>query len=295
MTDGTQGAQGTEGTEGADGWVAIGRIGVRLLRDGADAVPPEMVMVGASDEAHAAAARDDARADGQLGVAYNGLLIRSGGRLALVDAGNGWLGESEGGGALTAELRALGLEPSAIDDVVMSHGHADHIAGLTKPDDAGRHAPVFERARHWFWRDEWAYWTSEAELAAMPAHLADPARTALAPLEAAGIVNVIDAASEVADGVRILPAPGHTPGHVVVSIQSEGASALYLGDAVFHAINVAQPEWSCVFDVDPAAAVATRRRLLEMAAGQRSLVFAAHLPTPGRVESARNGYRFASA
>jgi glyoxylase-like metal-dependent hydrolase (beta-lactamase superfamily II) len=272
--------------------ISIGAIDVHLLRDGTDRVPPEMILVGASPEEIAAAVRGHADADGQLPVAYNGLLIRSAGRLVLVDAGQGRLAESEStGGRLVDELHSLGIEPTAIDDVVVSHCHPDHIGGLTRPDADGRQVPLFGAARHLVWDDEWTWWTSEGALGSMPSFLADPARAALPPLDSAGLIEVATAEREVAPGVRIVPAPGHTPGHVVVAIESAGETAAYVGDAIFHIVNVLAPDWGCVFDIDSAAAVATRRRILEGAARDGSLVLAAHLAMPGRVEAVSGGYR----
>ena len=272
--------------------ITIGSIELWLLRDGVDRVPPEMILAGASPEALHALVQQAADADGQLPVAYNGLLIRSEGRLVLVDAGLGWLSEAEGvGGELPAAMGRLGIDPSAIGDVVISHGHSDHIAGLTTPNGAGVHVPVFPSARHWFWWTEWDHWTSETALAAMPGHLADPARASLPPLERAGLVELARTEQAVAPGVRILPAHGHTPGHAVVEIESNGETSLFVGDAIFHPLNVAAPHWSCVFDVDAAAAAATRRQLLDRAASDGSLVLGAHLAGPGRVEPGAGGYR----
>ena len=273
--------------------VSIGTIEVHLLRDGSDRVPAEMILGGASPEEMTATIAGHADADGQLAVAHNGVLVRSAGRVVLIDAGFGELSESEGaGGELLHALARLGMEPREIDDVVVTHAHADHIGGLTRGDGSGRQVPVFEAARHWFWRDEWMYWTAEAVLAAMPAYLADPARLRLPSISAAGLVNLVDAEQEVAEGVRIVSAPGHTPGHVVVAIESEGVRAMYLGDAIFHELNVVRPEWTCVFDVDPGAAVRTRRSLLDSASRDQILVLAAHLPRPGRVASRGTSYAF---
>jgi glyoxylase-like metal-dependent hydrolase (beta-lactamase superfamily II) len=272
--------------------IAIGEIEAWLVRDGADRVPPEMILTGASPDELRALVEDDADADGQLPVAYNGLLIRSAGRLILVDSGLGWLSEAEGaGGELPAALRRLGVDPSAIGDVVISHGHPDHIAGLTTPNEAGEHVPAYPVARHWLWQDEWDHWTSETALARMPNELAGPARVSLPPLDRAGLVDLVHAEREVAPGVRILPAAGHTPGHVVVEIASGGETGVFVGDAIFHPVNAAAPGWGCVFDLDPGAAAATRWQLLDRAARDRSLVLGAHLASPGRIEAAGGGYR----
>ena len=273
--------------------ISIGTIEIHLLRDGVDRVPPDMILVGAPDEEIAAAVHRHADADGQLAVTYDGLLIRTAGRLVLVDAGFGGWGDDEGvGGKLLGELGALNVLAREIDEVVISHGHADHIGGLTTLDSDRRHVPVFTAARHWLWQDEWTYWTSDGALSSMPSSLADPARQVLPPIAAAGLLALAMTEVEVAPGVWIQPAAGHTPGHAVVRVESGGQSAIYAGDAIFHAVNVASPDWGCVFDVDRDAAASSRRRLLESASRDHSVVLAAHLGSPGRVEPDGRGYRF---
>jgi glyoxylase-like metal-dependent hydrolase (beta-lactamase superfamily II) len=126
----------------------------------------------------------------------------------------------------------------------------------------------------------------------MPRSLADPARATLPPLAAAGLVELTTAERELAPGVRIHAAAGHTPGHVVVGIESAGERGLYVGDAIFHVANAIRPDWACVYDVDAIAAISTRRRLLEEASRDGRLVIAAHLETPGTVEAGSFGYRF---
>ena len=270
--------------------LGVGAIEVSVLHDGHDTVPPEMVLAGAPEAELPALIDGHADADGQLPVACTGLLIQTDGRTVLVDAGYGEHAETpESGGSLGASLAALGVAPADVDDVIVSHGHADHIGGLALTAGGGP-APTFSRAAHWLWRSEWDHWTSETVLAGMPRYLADPARACLPPLGAAGLVKLVDREHEVARGVWILPAPGHTPGHAAVAIESAGEHALYVGDAVFHRLNVEHPAWGCVVDGDRDAAARTRHALLDRAAADGSLVLAAHLEHPGRIE--RRGTRF---
>ncbi|MBI2777304.1 MAG: MBL fold metallo-hydrolase [Chloroflexi bacterium] len=272
--------------------LAIGATEVHRVRDGTDRVPPDMILAGAPPDELATAVIGHADAEGMLPVAYDSLLIHSGGRVVLVDAGLGELSESEGaGGKLASGLASLGIAPEDVDVVVISHGHADHIGGLIRTSGDVR-VPVYGRATHWFWRDEWTFWTSETVLASMPVDLAEPARACLPPLADADLVELADAEQEVAPGIVVIPAPGHTPGHVAVVIESNGERATYLGDSVFHPLNVAYPDWACVFDVDRVAAAASRGWLLDRAARDGSLVLAAHLGSPGRVQPRGHGYRF---
>jgi glyoxylase-like metal-dependent hydrolase (beta-lactamase superfamily II) len=270
----------------------IGAIEVAILADGSDAVPPDMILAGASAEALGPDLASHLDADGQLPVACNAFLLRAGGRIVLVDAGYGdWADSPSAGGSLGRSLAAAGVAPADVGDVIVSHGHADHIGGLARSDHGAR-LPAYQRATHWFARGEWAHWTEEDTLAGMPSDLADAARACLPPLARADLVRLFDDQVEVAPGVIAVRAAGHTPGHTAVAIESGGMTALIVGDALFHPMNVVEPAWGCVFDVDPAAAARSRLRLLEQAAADGSVVFGPHLAGAGRVERRSGGYRF---
>jgi glyoxylase-like metal-dependent hydrolase (beta-lactamase superfamily II) len=267
----------------------VGTIELRLIRDGVDRVPGGLLFEGAEQEELGAllAGRLD---DGEVPVTYDGLLIRSGSRLVLVDAGSGELAEAGAGGDLVATLRGIGVAPEDIDVVVVTHGHADHVGGLVRTD-GGRLVPVFGGARHVMSGAEWRFWAS-AEPAGISAELASAARRCIPPLGSAGLLDLVDGAVGVAAGVRVVPAPGHTPGHAIVEIASAGEGALFLGDAVFHPLSFERPEWPCAFDADGSAAVDARRGLIERAARDDGLVMASHLGSIGRVERHRDRFRF---
>jgi glyoxylase-like metal-dependent hydrolase (beta-lactamase superfamily II) len=176
--------------------------------------------------------------------------------------------------------RGAGLAPEDVDVVVVTHGHLDHIGGLSRDG-----APRFPRARHVVARLEWELWTGDGRLtdAETVAHAQIP------PLDEAGVIELVEPPVEVVDGVRLLPAPGHSPGQVAVEL---GAAALYLADVVIDELHAEHPDWSMQFDADPLVAVETRRQLLGRAADEDLLVVASHLPGPARVERAGDGFRF---
>jgi glyoxylase-like metal-dependent hydrolase (beta-lactamase superfamily II) len=187
-------------------------------------------------------------------------------------------------------LAASGVTTGQVDLVIISHAHSDHIGGLTVPADS-RRVPVFTRARHYFWQAEWDFWTSEQGLAQVPEELADAARTHLPPLHRAGLVELVSEETEVLPGVLLLPAPGHTPGHLVVALTSGNDGALYLGDAVLDEANLAHPDWVTVVEWNPAMAVAPRTALLEQAIAENRLLIAYHLAARGYAERADGHYR----
>ncbi len=272
---------------------AVGSIECQIVPDGAGIYEPDGFAVGVPVGQIRAALTARAEDNGQFAFPYNCLLIRSGGRIALVDTGMGAeqaRHTGEPGGRLMDSLAASGITADQVDLVIISHAHSDHIGGLTVAAN-GQRAPVFTRARHYFWQAEWDFWTSEQGLAQVPEDLADAARTHLPPLHQAGLVELVSEETEVLPGVQLLPAPGHTPGHMVVALSSGHDGALCLGDAVIDEANFAHPDWVAVVEWNPRVTVTTRTALIEKAIAENRLLIAFHLAARGYAERADGNYR----
>lgn len=225
---------------------------------------------------------------------YTCLLIESGSHVVLVDTGGG--ASSQTSGAVVARLEMAGIRPRDVDTVILTHAHPDHTGGVLNA--AGR--PAFPNARYVLSEFEWEFWTAprtDLRRLRLPEEIKQKmgaeARRCLTPLRFQ--VEPVERETEVVPGVRVIPAPGHTPGHLAVLISSGGEHLLNLGDAAVHPLHLEQPEWENGFDLASAEALATRRTLLERAVSENMRVMAFHFPFPsvGRLDPrAEGGWRW---
>jgi glyoxylase-like metal-dependent hydrolase (beta-lactamase superfamily II) len=200
------------------------------------------------------------------------LLIRTDKHLVLVDTGYGIVDFAQNAGKLVQNLQTVGITPQDIDTVILTHGHRDHLYGVT--DDATGKV-VFSNARHVMWRGEWDFRNSAEGL-----DLDDgDASRKLSAIE--GRLDLIDSEIEIVPGIHAIHAPGHTPGHMALAIVSDGEQLLDLVDAVGHPIHLEQPHWNMRTDYQPELAERSRRMLLSRAAAEHASILAYHFDFPG--------------
>jgi glyoxylase-like metal-dependent hydrolase (beta-lactamase superfamily II) len=208
---------------------------------------------------------------------YICLLVNTGEYHVLIDAGANGLAPQTG--RLLQNLQSGGISPEDIDVVILTHGHPDHIGGITLED--GRLA--FTNARYAMRKEEWDFWTSKQAEDRLDEHsrglLLEVARKNLPPIQ--GQLDLIDREREIVPGIHAIAAPGHTPGHMALAISSGGELLLCISDTVLHPIHIEQPEWCALVDLIPDEVVATRRRILSQAGAEKALVMAFHFPFPG--------------
>jgi glyoxylase-like metal-dependent hydrolase (beta-lactamase superfamily II) len=227
-----------------------------------------------------------------LDVTDWGFLVNTGKRLILVDAG---AGEWWGGGALGrlgTNLHRAGYTPEQVDLVLLTHMHSDHIGGLSTRD--GKR--VFPNADVYVAKAENDFWLSPEIAAKAPKEAQEffqSAKAISAPYIKAGKWHTFSGSDEIAEGIKTVPLPGHTPGHTGYEFSSKGQKILFWGD-IIHALSaqIKHPEVSVVFDINGDAAAATRESLMPVLAEEGALIAGGHLPFPGlgRLHKEESGY-----
>jgi glyoxylase-like metal-dependent hydrolase (beta-lactamase superfamily II) len=220
---------------------------------------------------------------------FTQMTINTGSKLILLDAGFANNGAPTTG-LLVANMAAAGIDPKQIDTVLVSHFHPDHIHGLRAKEGA----LVYPNAEIVAPAVEWDFWMDDARMNAAP-EAARPAfgvtRRVFAPV--AKDVRRFDWGKEVAPGITAIKSDGHTAGHTSFVVSSGGKSLLVVGDACNDPRLFARnPEWHLSFDADKPLAVASRKRLLDMAAAERMQLsfYHAAFPSTGYVAKTATGY-----
>lgn len=268
-----------------DRW-QIGRVVVTRVEEAVTSVPADALMPSFHESMLVSHPWLQPRwfdQDGLLRLSVHTFVVGSGGTTIVVDTCVG-----------TDPDRALPGDPTfierldqvveggldGVDIVLCTHLHFDHVGWNTMVRD-GERVPTFPSARYLLGRIELDHLDVDDHMA-----VRDPS---VQPLLDAGLVDMVETDHTITDEVRLIPTPGHTPGHVSVLIESEGHTALITGDAIHTPLQIADPDLAAAtFDWDSAMAAATRRRLVDTHANTDTLVLGTHFapPSAGHIKAA---------
>ncbi|MBK6672631.1 MAG: MBL fold metallo-hydrolase [Proteobacteria bacterium] len=226
--------------------------------------------------------------DGKMIISFQCFVLRSQGRMAMIDTciGNDRQREfpvfTNMQTTFLEDLAAAGFPHEEITDVLCTHLHFDHVGWNTRLVD-GKWVPTFPQARYLFGRREYEHWKHLHETHGY--HDLNHMDDAVMPVLEAGLVEFIEPDFRLTDEVSLIPTPGHTPGHVSVLIQSKGESAVITGDMMHSPIQIAVPEREARFDMDKSAAARTRGEFVRRFNGTPTLVIGSHFaePTAGHI------------
>jgi glyoxylase-like metal-dependent hydrolase (beta-lactamase superfamily II) len=281
----------------------IGDFQATVISDGYGQIPVGPILAMNASEAELAPVLTANFMQPVIQITNNVLVVNNGRERILVDTGFGEkLGPAFGGfPRLEANLRRAGITPESIDLVVISHGHLDHIGGLTTKTGA----LAFPKAQFVFVDTEWNYWTGsryESEVNSSP--MPDPFKKGMIAAARENLPPVADRSrfvkqgGEITNGIHYVAAPGHSPSHASILFASGNEQFMHMGDTAHNPVTSLQhPDWTPVFDYEPAQAIKSRKAILDRVATDRVMVMGYHFPFPaiGHVVRRDTAYHWEAA
>lgn len=270
----------------------IGSFECTSVFDGAIALDGPHPIFGENQEASAvqALAEENFLPPTRMEIGFTPVMVNTGDTLVLFDSGNG-AARRPSAGKLRETLAAAGYSPEQVDVVVITHFHPDHIGGLMEEG-----SPLFPNARYVTGARENDFWTHPDRMSGPTERVATLTASNVKPL--AEKTSFIEPGDAVVSGIEAVEAFGHTPGHMVFHIESEGGRLLLFADLCNHyVVSMQRPDWHVRFDMDKEKAVAARKSVLGMIAADRIAATGYHMPFPsvGFVETMGDGFRWVPA
>jgi glyoxylase-like metal-dependent hydrolase (beta-lactamase superfamily II) len=266
----------------------IGNVEIMALIDAEAKAPCAMLFPAVTPEqwsAHSEYLVDDCR---NMQLTIPTFVVRSGGKTIVIDTGIGAKNRTAyPNGRLPDALAEAGVRPEDVDVVMATHIHIDHVGWHTVAEGDG-FIPLFPNATYVFHRPEYEFFTQDPEASKLP-WVPD----CILPLEGKVEISLVDGEHHLTDDLTLMPTPGHTPGHVAISIMSGGESAVLIGDVCHNPAQLIECTWSPVFDMNPVLAAETRAALAQKIEDEQLITIAGHFPYPGfgrlvRVEGRRS-------
>jgi glyoxylase-like metal-dependent hydrolase (beta-lactamase superfamily II) len=268
----------------------LGSLKLTVIRDGSSVLEKPWETFGsnqAPETVQALLAENFLPTDTFLNT-YAPTVIDTGTDVVLVDTGFGAAMRGKGAGMLLDGLQAAGYTPDQITVVALTHMHGDHINGLMENS-----APTFPNARYFGGQVEFDFWTDKDRVGTPAEGNHKSVMANVAPI--AENMTFLREGDQIVRGMTAMLAAGHTPGHMVFHVESDGQQLVVTGDTANHyVLSLQRPDWEVRFDMDKAQAARTRNRIFGMIAKDRIAFLGYHMPFPsvGFVEKQDNGFRY---
>ncbi|TJV41637.1 MAG: MBL fold metallo-hydrolase [Mesorhizobium sp.] len=219
------------------------------------------------------------------------VVLKMGGKLIMMDAGSG-VGQWQANAThLPANMAAAGIDYKAIDTIMISHFHPDHVWGLM---EKGTNTPVFANAELIVHATEYNWWTDPSRLAKLPEGRKPAGKRIAENFPKWKNWKLVEDGAEVAPGIQIIAAPGHTPGHSVYLANSGGEQLMISADTMYvPALLAPHPEWQGAYDQDGSTAIATRHKIVDRVIADNIRISGSHFPFPGAGVFVKDGSAYA--
>ncbi len=250
--------------------ISVGSVEIARVSDGSMLGSPSFFFSGIPPDMYGPALGDDLTEQGKIEVEFGSFLVRSSGKMILVDTG---MGNKRGapGGLLPDNLRAIGVALEDIDIVVNTHLHVDHV-GWNCIEKSDTFVPTFPNAEYWVVEKEWDFWTGDPDLVAEEGQYLT---SDVLPLRDSPQLKLVDGEAAITSEVSPLPTAGHTPGHSSLAVSSAGETAIILGDVAHHPAHL-ERLWIAAVDELPRTSRRTKRALAQRLVEEQLLVAAGH-------------------
>ncbi|TPK91552.1 MULTISPECIES: MBL fold metallo-hydrolase [unclassified Mesorhizobium] len=219
------------------------------------------------------------------------VVLQMNGRIIMMDAGSG-VGQWQANAThLPANMKAAGIDYKAIDTILISHFHPDHVWGLM---EKGTNNPVFPNAELIVNATEYNWWTDPSRLAKLPEGRKPAGKRIAENFPKWKNWKLVDDGTEVVPGIRLMAAPGHTPGHSVHHVDAGSEQFLVSADTMYvPALLAPHPEWQGAYDQDGPMAITTRHRIIDQVIADNVRICGSHFPFPGTGSFVKDGNAYA--